>query len=306
MATEGEVHGQLNDPSGIQAEALATNKTVKQIREEYKAAFERDIGQRADCLTAQEILEFQLGSEPSDEALDHLNRCPECRGLRQAMQVRPNRSDEFRQAVRDSASVPGGAWDWRLGGSLVSAALAAALVLYFPKPLHEQGSSTLASKASEVRIEYKRDSGAASPTLATFKLPAFHATSIQVKDYAPQVATAYILPKTELLLKPSTAEAGLRAHAQASRLLESTFAGPEQTSEAAIRSMEIRGWKHLREGLSIKISDEVSIWVAYKDIGEAVRIKTKALSTEGSLLELEGGKVISVALADPLVPMTGS
>ena len=291
----------LNDPSGIQAKASLVGKTIQQIRSEFRADLARNVSQGADCLTPGEMLDLQVGEEPSPGVLEHLNVCAFCSGLRQAMEVRPNRLEQFQREVR---TVPENIEltkrsDWRLPASGLIAASVALLIWSFPQP-EARGSIELASNGlPQVEIVEITVQGPEQNSVQTTARVLAKKGTISVRDYAPAIATAYILPKVAITLSPNTPKSRAEAQERMNQMIGHILAAQTPRIEQ-VGKVEGDGWR-------LKLSDTSTAWISNKDFGEAVKIKEMALGGNSEVLRLDNGGVIQLAktgFLDEIVNLT--
>ncbi len=112
-------------------------KTIREIRAEFKVDFHNAVPEDGACLSTEEILALQSGAELEPAAREHLTHCQFCSALQQAIQVDLGRMTEFLREVRSSQptsspevkSYRPPVFDWRLPTAALTAV--ASLMMVF-------------------------------------------------------------------------------------------------------------------------------------------------------------------------------
>lgn len=305
-----------NHPPDEPAGERRTGKTVRDLREEFRADFARAVaaGDDADCLSPEEILAFQSGAKLDEIATRHIANCRFCHALSRAIEVDPGLKQEFLEAAaktrrsKEPEFVYRTRFDWRLQAAILTSMSAIAMVwLVVPR------TSVPSSQIIAVRVNKRVDTGHVEIALTgpssepTTRVIAVQGSQVTVRDVAPQVATAVVLSKAKITMpieaSTSLAEAETKADHMVTKWLASAVNDNDKSIEAIIESFKSPDavYDAANKGFRLSLPGNTFAWLPNAALIEGLNVNEALIKVSGSEASLSrpDGSVLSVKLIAP-------
>lgn len=277
-------------------------KSIKEVRAEFRADLYRDTASTDDiaCLSADEILALQSGSQLDPIALEHLAGCELCSALRKAIEVDEVRLNQFKQRVSQiQQATPAkvesrpAAVDWRLAAAALTAFASAAMVFVIVTKVDPSGAKPTQPYIMATKPDTRDNLNIAVAAPLGNK-------EAKVSDFAPQIATAVVLSKSEITAPlNSTPQAAAEASKKAREIIH-RWAEAGATA-SSFESIAVSKHDDSRQGFELLLPGNAVAWVPDKALSDGISARHEILQKSGKValnqpLSLKDGSTVTLTL----------
>jgi hypothetical protein len=278
----------------------SNEKKIKEVRAEFRADLYRDIASSDDiaCLSTDEILALQSGSELNPVALEHLAGCELCSALRKAIEVDDVRLNQFKQRVSQIQQVTAAkaesrppAVDWRLAAAAMTALASAAMVFVIVAKVEPIGEKPTPPSIIANKPDIRDNLNIAVPAPLVSK-------EAKVSDFAPQIATAVVLSKSEITTPANSTPQAAAAASKKAREIIHRWAEAGATA-SSFESIAVSKHDAGRQGFELLLPGNAVAWVPDKALSDGMSVNDEILQKSGKValnqpLPLKDGSTVTL------------